>query len=142
MLLDIVQNESGLLKLHQRLKQQGGFSFYPDADNGLHYIVAQVKQQIVGLLGFRAQSKDDPDYMELEFCEVHSLFRRKGVASRMVDEFMTVAVARDLPVTITHYEEDGVLGLQPLIHMYSQQRGVHIKEQGYARDLSDNPDFW
>lgn len=143
MLLDLVQGDAGLSRLKQRLDKQGwGFGFYKPEDQRVHYLVAVEHLKIVGLLGFLEKGDYDPDYMELVFCEVHAEHRRKGVASGLVDEFMTMVAARGMPATVTPYEEDGVAGLQPLIQRYAAQRGIYVHEQGFARDIASDPDFW
>ena len=55
---------------------------------------------------------------------------------------MTMVAARAMPVTITPYEDDGVVGLQPLIQRYASQHGIHVHEQGLARDIASDPNFW
>ena len=143
MLLDMVQGEAGLTRLKQRLQAQGGgFGFYNPSDDRVHYVVATENSKIVGLLGFLEKGDYDPDYIELVFCEVHGGHRRKGVAGGLVDEFMTMVAARARPVTITPYEDDGVVGLQPLIQRYASQHGIHVHEQGLARDIASDPNFW
>lgn len=142
MLLDMVQGEAGLSRLKQRLHTQGGgFGFYDPSDQRVQYMIATEHSKIVGLLGFMEKSDFDPDYMELVFCEVHPEHRRKGVAAGLVDEFMTMVAVRGVPATITPYEEDGVLGLQPLIQKYAAQHGIPVLEQGLASDISWGPDF-
>lgn len=143
MLLDMVHGETGLTRLKKRLQTQGGgFSFYNPSDLNVHYVVAHKHLKIVGLLGFLEKGNYDPDYMELVFCEVHPEYRRQGVASGLVDEFMTMVAARGMSATVTPYEEDGVAGLQPLIQRYAQQHGIYVHEQGFARDIACNPSFW
>lgn len=142
MLLDMVQGEAGLTRLKQRLQAQGGgFSFYDPTDKRVQYIIATEQSKIVGLLGFMEKSDFDPDYLEFVFCEVHAAHRRQGVAAGLVEEFMTMVAARDVPVTITPYEEDGVVGLQPLIQRYAAQHSIPVLEQGFARDIGWGPDF-
>ena len=111
-------------------------------EHRVHYVVATENSKIVGLLGFLEKGDYDPDYIELVFCEVHGGHRRKGVAGGLVDEFMTMVAARAMPVTITPYEDDGVVGLQPLIQRYASQHGIHVHEQGLARDIASDPNFW
>lgn len=142
MILDRIESPQGLLKLRQRVLSQGGFSFYSCADPDLFYMVVVRQQKVIGLLAYQEQSTEDPDYMGFVFCEVHPSHRREGVATKLVEEFMTLACARDVPVTITPYEDDGVLGLQPLIKAYGLKHGVYVKENGTIHDFTAQYNEW
>lgn len=121
-------------KLSSRLKSNPAFMFFHgDTENHDYLVALDARNNPVGLLAMTDHSVDYPDYLELSYCEVEH--KSKGIGRQLVHEFFLLANARQLPVTVTHYEKEGVERLKPLVQEYARQYKIYVHEQGLASDL-------
>jgi hypothetical protein len=136
--IEYVESFNQRQKLQSRLQLQPEMMFYHGSDkrSDTRYLVASdpSNKNVVGVLAIN-DSAEFPDYLELSFCEVSTAYLNKKIATRLVEEFFTLAAARSMPVTVTPYEDDGVAYLKPLVQRFAQKYKVYVHEQGVASDL-------
>ena len=141
--ISVIHAGKGMHILRQQILQQGKqFSFFDPTDELCHVIVARVQQNIVGLLSYRDEALNDPDYMELNYCEVAPHAKRQGIGTQLVKEFLTIVSAKNASLTVSPYEEEGLVGLKPTIIQECTKLGISFVEQGLASDYANNPDLW
>jgi GNAT superfamily N-acetyltransferase len=106
--------------LHQHVGE--GFTFFDkEMTNHRSYVAAFECGTIVGLVCIVETSARIPGALGIGYIETHLEHRQKGVAKALVARLFDFARAQDKAIANTHYEDDGLRWLAPLMQATALQ---------------------